>query len=305
MKNYKTMLEYIDKILTYNNFTKAAQALYISQPYLTQVIKKQEDELGVQIINRHSKNYQLTKAGTIYYEYLKKLESEAQTFKNKLSYLTPVDKTYSFRIGVLSTLGSTILPAFIPNFLSDYKSVNLDIVENEPKISEENIRNGKIDYYIGQNPETLPPDLNYKIGASCGYYAVIPQSSPFFNPDYSILQSGAIPLNKLLKETLLVTSNGSAIREQLNHLFTKYSIRPNLVVESNNIFTISRLSQQGVGVAIVPQNIISKGQNYNLYPIDDDLMKVTFFIAYSENRLLSQVDNALIESFIKATTTIN
>ena len=45
-------LQYIDALLKHGNFTKAAKDLYISQPYLTQTIKKVEKELGTEIVNR-------------------------------------------------------------------------------------------------------------------------------------------------------------------------------------------------------------------------------------------------------------
>ena len=68
--NSLIMLQYIDVLLKHGNYTKAAQNLYISQSYLTQTIKKIENELGIEIINRQTTPLQLTEAGKIYYDYL-------------------------------------------------------------------------------------------------------------------------------------------------------------------------------------------------------------------------------------------
>lgn len=122
LKNSRNMLEYLDKLLTYNNFTKAANALYISQPYLTQVIKKVEVELGVAIINRHSQHFQLTEAGQIYYQYLERLESESDTLTQDLARFKSAENSETIKIGVLSTLGSSLLPLFLPNFLNTHPS---------------------------------------------------------------------------------------------------------------------------------------------------------------------------------------
>ena len=54
LKDSHLMLQYIDTLLKYNNYTKAAKDLFISQPYLTQAIKKVEQELGTAIIIRQS-----------------------------------------------------------------------------------------------------------------------------------------------------------------------------------------------------------------------------------------------------------
>lgn len=80
-------LQYIDALLKHGNFTKAAKDLYISQPYLTQTIKKIEKELGTEIINRKSPQLQLTDAGKIYYQYLETIEEEGDFLNKKISQI--------------------------------------------------------------------------------------------------------------------------------------------------------------------------------------------------------------------------
>ena len=61
--NDNTILQYLDSLLKYNSFTKASEDLYISQPYLTQVVKKTEKHIGVKIIDRGNNQIRLTEAG--------------------------------------------------------------------------------------------------------------------------------------------------------------------------------------------------------------------------------------------------
>lgn len=63
-------LHYLDILLKHGNFTKAAKDLYVSQPHLTQTIKRIETELGAKIINRDVIPLQLTAAGKVYHQYL-------------------------------------------------------------------------------------------------------------------------------------------------------------------------------------------------------------------------------------------
>ncbi|MGU9505008.1 LysR family transcriptional regulator, partial [Bacillus paralicheniformis] len=79
------MLQYLDTLLRYGNFTKAAQQLYISQPYLTQLVRRKEKEMGVELINRHSAHLQLTEAGKLYYQYLENVNQEEVNFQHKLT----------------------------------------------------------------------------------------------------------------------------------------------------------------------------------------------------------------------------
>ena len=107
--NSLSMLQYIDVLLKHGNYTKAAQNLYISQSYLTQTIKKIENELGIEIINRQSTPLQLTEAGKIYYQYLTSLVNEQEQFKRKIKKYTDTDYNV-IQIGVLPSLGTYLLP---------------------------------------------------------------------------------------------------------------------------------------------------------------------------------------------------
>ena len=78
MNDPEALLHYLDVLLKENNFTKAARELYISQPYLTQLIKRIEKRLGTQIINRDHVPFSLTEAGMIYYKYLENISYNDQ-----------------------------------------------------------------------------------------------------------------------------------------------------------------------------------------------------------------------------------
>ena len=72
MNDPDIMLNYLETLLKESNFTRAAEHLYISQPYLTQLIKRVEKKLGTTIINRDKVPFTLTESGQIYYQYLEK-----------------------------------------------------------------------------------------------------------------------------------------------------------------------------------------------------------------------------------------
>ena len=73
MNNTEEIQHFIDVLLKEDSFVKAAKKLYISQPYLTQLIKRIEDRLGTPIIDRDKKPYALTQAGLLYYQYLENI----------------------------------------------------------------------------------------------------------------------------------------------------------------------------------------------------------------------------------------
>ena len=86
--NDNTILQYLDSLLKYNSFTKASEDLYISQPYLTQVVKKTEKHIGVKIIDRGNNQIRLTEAGRLYYKYLTENVEHTNNFINQLNEFT-------------------------------------------------------------------------------------------------------------------------------------------------------------------------------------------------------------------------
>lgn len=83
MNNPEEIQHFIDVLLKEDSFVKAAKKLYISQPYLTQLIKRIEDRLGTPIIDRDKKPYALTQAGLLYYQYLENISYNKQQLNKK------------------------------------------------------------------------------------------------------------------------------------------------------------------------------------------------------------------------------
>jgi DNA-binding transcriptional LysR family regulator len=291
------MLQYLGMLLKHGNFTKAARDLHISQPYLTQTIKKVEDELGIEIIDRKIIPLQLTEAGKLYFEYLAKLEHQQDSFKNKLNQLSHPEQKI-IKIGILPSLGTYLLPRFLQAYQISHPDVKIDLQEDIPKFNEKKCLNGKIDFFIGQNPETVSPKLVLNTCGLQSYYGVIPKTSPFYQAEHRYIDS-LFSLKELLQTPLVLTKRGSAVRRQIDYLLQKYRIEPTIVLESNNIFTIKELAKSGLGTTIVPESVISPFEEgeFNLYPIAKDLLSLGYFIAYSAEKHLAPFEKNFITTF--------
>ena len=88
MNNPEEIQHFIDVLIKEDSFVKAAKKLYISQPYLTQLIKRIESHLGTPIINRDKKPYSLTQAGLLYYQYLENVSYDKQQLNKKIAKYT-------------------------------------------------------------------------------------------------------------------------------------------------------------------------------------------------------------------------
>lgn len=298
MNDPEALLHYLDILLKESNFTKAARELYISQPYLTQLIKRIEKKLGTKIINRDRVPFSLTKAGMIYYKYLENISYSDQQLDRDLAPYTQPNKEI-IKLGILESLGSFLLPRLLPSFLQKNDNVEIQLFENSPRKNETNLLNGDIDCYIGQTPETISHDLDYLVKNGEQYYVVIPQNSPYFRSDKFILEADDLDLKEILQAPMVLSASESAIRHQVNGLFQKFHIKPKIILESKSIITATDLALRGVGLTISSASILSRMRQVpvNLLKIDENLIYINFFIATKkENNISSSLQN-LIEEF--------
>lgn len=294
-----TMLQFIDMLLKQGNFTKAAKSLYISQPYLTQVIKRKEVELGVELIDRQSHPFQLTTAGQLYHRYLITQLANENQLKKQLETFVANEKT-PIKLGVLASLGTYLLPLFLPNFQKNCPSIQVQLTEDVPSRNEKRLLNNEIDFLIGQNPETLPPNLKTYARGNHGYYAVIPESSQLYQPGIRTLPARSISVKSLLQEPLILTLHGSAIRQQIDYLIQKFQIQPTILLESNNIFTIAKLAQSDMGITFLPDSVplVENGGNYNIYRLPTEDISLNYFIAHRDSKVLTEPERTFIQFFL-------
>lgn len=299
MQQSQDTLYYIDALLKYSNYSKAAKSLYISQPYLTQVIKRIEHQLECEIINRSKLPYQLTKQGKLYYQYLTSLENNYSNLLREISSLSDRNKIV-IKIGVLPSLGTYLLPLFLPQFLSMHPNCRIELSEDYPEKNEKLTQNGELDFWIGQNTRTISPNLNSITWGLHRYYAIIPPCSELYQKDVSVISENSIDIKKLLSQKLVLTCKGSAIRKQVDQLCNSYKVEPHILFESLEINTVQKLAIRNLGVTFIPESIPVETcpSAYNIYHLPIEELNLDYFIAYHSERNLTTMDQDLLDSFL-------
>lgn len=297
MHDPDTILHYFDVLLKHSSFTKAARELYISQPYLTQTIKRLEKSLGSQLLERSQVPFTLTPAGRIYYQYLERQSLAHQQLERLLAPYTNPERRV-LRITVLESLGSYLLPALLPPFLKAHPECDVEILEALPRKSESMLLNNEADCYLGQTPETVASGIQTFTNGGERYYIVIPQNSPYFRPGRFILPENTYDPAVLLQEKLVLSKNGSAIRHQINGLLQKYRIKPHVILESQSVITAAELATKGLGLTISSASILRRVRQtpINLLPLAEELLTIKFFIAVAQKHC-DPLLKSLIETF--------
>lgn len=120
--------KYIIKVADCKNITKAAEALYISQPYLTKTVKSIEEKIGSQLFIRGRNALELTEAGEVYIDYLKKIIDLEKEMMEELNTINE-KKHNILSIGTSTWRNEFYLSNILSQFIIKFPNVKVKIYE--------------------------------------------------------------------------------------------------------------------------------------------------------------------------------
>lgn len=134
-------------VAQYQSFSKAAEALYISQPAISKAIKTLENYLKITLFTRTSKGITLTPEGAAFLDYVKQALTILEAGQQQLIKLQNL-QAGQLHLGVSSTLGSYFLLPRLKDFTTSYPDIQLQITNDSTTSTLELIQKGDIDLAI-------------------------------------------------------------------------------------------------------------------------------------------------------------
>ena len=235
-------MEYIVALDKYRHFVLAAEACGVTQPTLSAMIQKLEEELDVKIFNRDRKNITPTRIG-------EKIIRQAQIVLNETQCIKEVvaDETDSMngnlRIGILPTIAPYLVPDFIHHFRKTYPHVSLFIDEKENKSLLQELHYGNLDIIL----TTPPEDLNGLLEIPVYTEKFVAYFSEACDQAKSCIANGTLPPEQMwiLKEGHCVPNGG------MN--FCKNKDIGNHIYEAGSIETLIKIVDRNGGYTIIPE----------------------------------------------------
>lgn len=130
-----------------NHMTRASEELCISQPAISQAIKKLENQLGGTLFLRSNKGMELTEEGKMFYEYVKGALELISNAENEFTSFKSLSKG-EIKIGCSTTLTKLLLLEPIEEFHRDYSNININITNELTSNLILDLQKGKLDFVI-------------------------------------------------------------------------------------------------------------------------------------------------------------
>jgi DNA-binding transcriptional LysR family regulator len=238
-------LRYFVAVAEELHFARAAQRLHMSQPPLSQQIRKLEEIVGSPLFVRSSRWVKLTPAGETL------LERARRSLRNVQRDLIDVRRVGAGEVGTLNVgfVGSamlTTLPETFRRFREAYPRVHLRLYESFTAQVLEGLENGTLDAGILRDSDPVD-SVNVSTLISEPYVAVLPGT-------HRCARQRSVSPGALRDEPFVYypRSAGARAFEKPFSLFEEYGFRPQIVQEASHWVSILRLVGAGMGVSIAP-----------------------------------------------------
>ena len=238
-------LEYILAVDTYRHFAKAAEHCRVTQPTLSMMIQKLEDELGIKLFDRNLQPVRPTPAGRKVIEQARNVLYQASLIKDIVNEEEQSLKG-TFRLAVLPTIAPYLLPRFFQQLSEKHTDLDIRMLEMKTAPTMAALQNGEIDAAIIANQPTesnLQGDILY-YEQFFGYVA----------HNESIFKKDLIRTADINDERLWLLDEGHCFRDQLMRFCQREKARVNQAAyRFGSLETFMHMVESGYGMTFIPE----------------------------------------------------
>lgn len=231
------------------SLTKAANALYLTQPSVSHAIKQLEDRFGMALFYRNSKGVTLTQEGSILYSYIEQSQVLISLAEERMAALKNLDSG-ELRIGGSDSLFKHYLLPYLEDFHNQYGAIRLHLHHGTTPEVITFLKEGRIDLGVVRMPIH---DSQLEVKESIKL-----QDCFVAGGRYKELRDEVLTLEKLLQYPIILFSRNSRARMTITELFQSYGYTIKPEIEVGSVDLLIELARKGMGISYVTKEFISK-----------------------------------------------
>lgn len=284
-------LEYIVALDLHRNHVKAADHCHVTQPTLSMMVKKLEDELGVKIFDR-SQPLKPTEAGEIVVQRARQILQEVKNLKEFIK--TEKDSIEGdFRLGVIPTLAPYLLPRFLNEFLEKHPAVSFSVFELQTDDIIKQLKSNRLDIAI-----LVTPLDDKEIREIPVFYEPI---LLYTSEHLKYYQQDKVDVKSLSQENLLLLEEGHCFRGQVMNLCTAKGkkVHHQLNYQSGSFETLKAMVDNNYGYTLIPELAVNnKNKHVKHFNSPEPVREVSFAVhqGFMKEALLTKLRDAILKS---------
>ncbi len=239
-------LEYLIAVDKYKHFGKAAQACFITQPTLSAMIQKFEEELDVKIFDRTSHPIRTTDMGEQIINQAKQVIDSVNELKNKAIQLNNV-LAGNLNLGVIPTVSSFIVPNEVFDFLRNNERITFNIKEMTTENIIKSLKSGELDAGIIATPYEAAREF---------YGDVLFNEELMLYSSNDLVSDRVVAPEEVEADKVWLLEEGNCLRVQFENIchLKENALKPkNLELSPSNIGTVVQMVDKVGGISILPE----------------------------------------------------
>ncbi len=279
-------LEVFCKLVDLSSFTKAAEAAFLSQPTVSELIRTLEVELNEKLVDRLGRQVLPTPAGKILYQYARKIiqmrDEAVQAIGNYKGNVSG-----HLLIGAGTIPGTYILPEIIGLFKSRYHDIQITLKISSSRLIDKMVMSGEVEFGV--------------VGAKWNDYGL--EWQEIFadelvltvHPDHPWAREKLIPLTKLATEPIIIRERNSGTQKVMAEILGKHGLdvsRMKIIAEMGSTEAVRQSVKAKIGVAILSRKAVIEDVSCGSLievPIKEVQFKRPFYLIQRKKRNLSPV----------------
>ena len=273
-------------VAKHKHMTRASEELHISQPAISQSIKKLEEQLGGTLFLRSNKGMELTEEGKMFYEYVKGALELINNAENEFTSFKDLSKG-EIKIGCSTTLTKLVLLDALKEFHKDYPNININITNDLTGNLINDLKIGKLDFVIFNESNVKETNLNLEKIKEL-------KQGFIYNPEF--YKDDVNNFEDINKYPLILQKEESNSRQLLDYIALQHNAKliPKMEVVSQELITEFVNIGLGIGYSIIDL----AQRNYNglkELKINKSLPKINIYLATNKSVSLTFASKTFID----------
>ncbi|SDU05506.1 transcriptional regulator CynR [Pseudomonas yamanorum] len=274
-------IRYLLAVAEHRNFTRAAEALHVSQPTLSQQIKQLEETLGAPLLDRSGRSVSLTDAGEAYVRFARLALQDLQAGTRAMHDVQDLSRG-SLRLAMTPTFTAYLIGPLLARFNGLYPGITVSVEELTQDRMEAALTEDLLDIGIGFTGEHLP-DI---------------ECEGVFVEALSVVVSAGhadIGQQSWLQQPLVLLNSGFATRRYIDEYFRSQAVKPLIAMEANSISAIIEIVRNTRLATILPSAIAQVQAGLQAVPLSPALPQRTAALLSRKGAYRSAACRAFVE----------
>lgn len=250
-------IRYFLAVAEHKNFTRAAEALHVSQPTLSQQIRQLEETLHAPLLDRSGRAIALTDAGVAYLGYARRALLDLEAGRRAIHDVQELSRG-TLRVAITPTFTAYLVGPLVETFNRRYPGIMLTIQEMPQERMEMLLNDDALDLGIAFD-EVRSPDIERQALLSESLALMVGKSHPYAK------RRRPITLEDFNREVMVLLNTEFATRIQIDRHWRQLGAAPRIAIEVNSISAIVEIVRRGRLATVLPAAIAR--EQTGLFPV--------------------------------------